>query len=202
MEKMICLESSQDFDFNKNSFTICNKCNSISDYFLTQRNTCCYCIKSNHLIGRKLNIICFDIKSIILYYFKKNNNKKSEIKFKKIEESLELLTEAFKYGWYSKSNMCWYFGSNNKNISKIELKILQIIKYFYSENCPDQKYKSYSTIKNIVSNIKDKTEMFTKISAPNPEILVETEVSFPPENLNRNIFLKNLRENLNFWKFD
>jgi hypothetical protein len=27
-------------------------------------------------------------------------------------------------------------------------------------------------------------------------------VSFPPENLNRNIFLKNLRENLNFWKFD
>ena len=159
MEKMICLELEQNFDFNKNGFTICSKCNSICDCNIVYKDICQYCIKSNFLFGRRFKIICFDMKSIIFDFFKKNLNKKSEIKFIKIEESLEILTEAFKYAWYSKSNMCWYFAVSESKFNKIIKKIQQIINRFYNENYPNQKYKGYTVIKNNLKNIKESNQV-------------------------------------------
>jgi hypothetical protein len=202
MEKMICLELAQNLEFDKNSFTICNKCNSICDYTLIYNRYCNSCNKNISLFGKKTKIICFDIKSLILGYFKKNINKKSEIKFLKIEESLEIFTEKLKYCLYSKSNMCWYFATTEKNFRKIAREIFKIIDFFYLQNFKEQKYKGYAILKNELKTIQNKQELFFKISANNYEFLPEVEVSFPTENLNRIIFLKNLRENLNFWKFD
>lgn len=162
MKTEFLITEQKENNVEEHMFGFCNKCMTVYSHNNFGKYGCKSC-KRHFFFKSNYKIVIFNIKSLILEFFQKNESCRNLKYLKKIESNLKKIYENNIFCNYEDENLCYYLKCNDKNLEK-NIKTAWKIYWFFKTNYLKGKanknpHDFFKTCFNDIFYEKEKTEV-------------------------------------------